>query len=518
MRQSAAVALAGFDDNSGVEMLLSALQQQPLPPIPEVAALIRLQEPRTIPLLIPKLHAVNEEIGRDQFDIETEDMPDVSADARTETTPGSRDAILSSHDQAVSLLQENLTGMSEPTDGCSSFAAQALSSFGETAEEPLLDALHDPSPSIRSGAGFALGLIGDPRALPALIADLQDPQPAARRGAIAGLADMEDVRAVPPLLAALSREKNSDIKLELYHALAEFREPEILTAFLPLCRNRDEHLRLFAVSTVRKFNDPRVLPCMLAALRDRNFDVRDEVTNGGPWAENPKAITALVRALPYSAGPLLHLRSPVEMTRLLGTLKSTNLDQRATAILKLSLYRDPRVVNALIRFLGDKYPDMRGMAITALGTVIGPQDLPHLLPFLTTLPTADDRINLVSILGAAGGAAVAPLAELAQDESPEVRTAAAKALGSTGDPGAIDPLLSLLKDPYGDVRFAALNAIGAIDGPRAFEARLSLLHDIPITGPQFAFPQAFRSLHTVSALLEILSAKPPLLEVQAMKK
>ncbi len=113
--------------------------------------------------------------------------------------------------------------------------------------------------------------------------------------------------------------------------------------------------------------------------------------------------------------------APAALPLLLAAVKSSNQQQRQQAVQVLSKYRDPQVVDVLIGLLFDKDSDMRYAALDSLKSVIGTPELPRLLPFLTILPTSADRAHLVSILGAAGGAAVQPLAELTQDESPEIR-------------------------------------------------------------------------------------------------
>ncbi len=121
VRDSAAVAMAGFGDASSVDILLDNLKG-PTIPMHDASALVRLQEPRAIPLLIRHLHAVNEEQRPAPFDIESEDG-----------------------------IGGRLTG---GVMNANSNAAEIIAGYGEKAVEPLLTALHDSSPAIRSGAGL----------------------------------------------------------------------------------------------------------------------------------------------------------------------------------------------------------------------------------------------------------------------------------------------------------------------------------------------------------------------------
>ncbi len=53
------------------------------------------------------------------------------------------------------------------------------------------------------------------------------------------------------------------------------------------------------------------------------------------------------------------------------------------------------------------------------------------------------------------------------DDSSKVREAAAKALGTMGDPRAVDPLIAALGDPLDSVREAAAAALERLGEPLA---------------------------------------------------
>ncbi|MGB9837879.1 HEAT repeat domain-containing protein [Methanothermobacter sp.] len=58
-----------------------------------------------------------------------------------------------------------------------------------------------------------------------------------------------------------------------------------------------------------------------------------------------------------------------------------------------------------------------------------------------------------------------------------VRAAAARALGSIGDPGAVEPLMNALEDPDIEVRISALRALGSFRDERSVDAVEGYLND-----------------------------------------
>src|SRR4030042_4078226 len=85
-------------------------------------------------------------------------------------------------------------------------AALALTKMGTPAVRGLLLSVEDAEPDVRAEACWALGEIGDERALDPLIAGLRDEDWGVRRNAAASLAKMGNKKAIPPLIMALGDE------------------------------------------------------------------------------------------------------------------------------------------------------------------------------------------------------------------------------------------------------------------------------------------------------------------------
>ena len=69
---------------------------------------------------------------------------------------------------------------------------------------PLIEALSDPHPAVRSDIVQALGRLRDSSAIPGLIASLKDTDPSVRAAAIAAIGKIKDRDAVDPLICCLT--------------------------------------------------------------------------------------------------------------------------------------------------------------------------------------------------------------------------------------------------------------------------------------------------------------------------
>jgi len=88
------------------------------------------------------------------------------------------------------------------------------------------------------------------------------------------------------------------------------------------------------------------------------------------------------------------------------------------------------------------------------------------------------RMAAANALGELGEEdAVPELAKVFDDSDPRVRARAARATGVIGDPRATNPLTNLLGDPKAGVRLEAAEALGRIGNRQALEALLELYDD-----------------------------------------
>jgi HEAT repeats/PBS lyase HEAT-like repeat len=116
--------------------------------------------------------------------------------------------------------------------------------------DALIAALKDPDRAVREDATIALGQIGDPRAIDALIEAMKDG--AVKRHAIASLGMIGDPRALPPVLDAL---KGKGIRQD--------------GTPTPGCIvSEDAFIKEAAATALGQFRDPRVIPDLIMLLKD----------------------------------------------------------------------------------------------------------------------------------------------------------------------------------------------------------------------------------------------------------
>jgi HEAT repeat protein len=103
--------------------------------------------------------------------------------------------------------------------GCAGRRREALGKIGDPQAVPaLMEALKDRDERCAPGGGGALGKIGDPQAVPALMEALKDRDENVRRAAAEALGKIGDRQAVPALLEAL-KDRNEDVRQAAAEAL-----------------------------------------------------------------------------------------------------------------------------------------------------------------------------------------------------------------------------------------------------------------------------------------------------------
>jgi HEAT repeat protein len=397
-----------------------------------------------------------------------------------------------------SLLNDRLSALTSRSGGPnapSDYAAQrrqvedAVRGLGLTRDRAsvgvLMSLLKHSDSHLVVAAIEALGLIGDPQAVPPLLDLLKMPFTLeARAGdsplrvATVALGRIGDPRAFEPLVTLMEKAEHrwwAPIREPAAEALVRV-DPK--RAALPLA-NRLRKTESFDTAQIShlcallgRTGDPLAVPVLGPYLLSDIATSRGAAANAlkaiGGTREGIDAIIAQMKLA--GAGKrsafaivLAELGHPV-FDPLVAALKDAAPETRHGAAWSLGYLRDPRAVTNLIAALRDPHENVQAAAAWALGELKNPAALEPLTA-LAAGPGSLSRIGAVEGIGALGGPAAydALLPLLTRDTNAEVRAVCATALGRADDPRAAESLrIASTNDPVAAVRQSATRALAEL--------------------------------------------------------
>ncbi|MDX1992106.1 MAG: HEAT repeat domain-containing protein [bacterium] len=181
-------------------------------------------------------------------------------------------------------------------------------------------------------------------------------------------------------------------------------------------------------------------------------------------------------------------------------LKSPDADVRRNAAWWLGRQRDIRIVEALIPVLNDPDPTVRLRVAESLGNM---KDDRAVMPLVTALSDDDVQVRtaVINALGLQGDwrALDAIVMQLGAAEA-QIRMAAADALAKLPDARAVGALVGrLLEDEDPDVRYSASRALGEIGQP-AVDLLLLALHGEPDVSAKLYMAEILAKAHDQRAV------------------
>lgn len=193
-------------------------------------------------------------------------------------------------------LIESLIDQLRGDEKAAIYAAQELILYGEQAVPYLIQALGDGDRDVRLKVIWPLWMIGDPRAVDALIAALQhDPDAKVRRHAACALGVIKAAKAIHPLISAFA-DSDTRVRWDSAIAVAKMGTDAIEPLVIAL-QYGGEQVRLGAVTAFGWMRDSRAVEWLAEALSDRDAEVRVRAVFALCWVGGESAVEPLIQAL-----------------------------------------------------------------------------------------------------------------------------------------------------------------------------------------------------------------------------
>ena len=368
--------------------------------------------------------------------------------------------------------------------------------------DELIRQLETGDPNERYQAASALGQLGDPKALPALLQALDDEDPNVHIAAARAVGKIGDLNAIQNLFDAYERrtvrfaepifeaigeilgrtdpdDKNRAVFSRIVDRLIQFvqqddsfdtivrakaaaealgktRDPKAIPILLERLRKRGSfEMAKAAARALRHFDDPQVIQALTEVAANRNIDekLRETAVQSLGDIGNPEVVDTLIPILEEGSG------KPYP------TLGDTLRKETARALGRIG---NPKAIEPLIRTLQKEWDwskfGLRQAIIDALGNFRDPQLTDALVGALSSdYHTAAAAAELLKKLR--DRRAVEPLIRIVEDDgnkgvySDHRRRFAAQVLGVLGDPRAIPALVNALHDDDEDIRKAARESL-----------------------------------------------------------
>jgi HEAT repeat protein len=350
---------------------------------------------------------------------------------------------------------------------------------------------------VREAAAQALGEIGDPRAINALIAAL--PDKSIRPAVVEALGKFKDASILEPLVNAL-KDTNQAVTGAAASALGRLstrpqndalrtRAVQLLIVAL---KDSSSAVRSQAAELLGTLHSPHSVEPLVATLKDSIGSVRISAARALGLIGDSRGILPLINAFRVNKigseheavkDALITIGSPA-VDPLITALSDVDVDVRQPVVHVLAQLGDPRSIQPLIESLHDSNIYVRKDAAEALDRLgwrpaadrngawywIARQEwdqciqvgTPALGPLIAVLGDVDHRVRdraVEALIQLGDARAVEPLIDLMGDSNGLVRISAAEVLGKLGDNRAVDPLIVALKDSDRDIRQAAAQAL-----------------------------------------------------------
>ena len=282
-----------------------------------------------------------------------------------------------------------------------------------TAVDLLLPALNDSAAVVQAAAAFALGLLKDARAIPALLLSAQGGQIEAVT-AIAKIGGDDGARVISDIIASAPAEATAPV---VHQALLESWRLGARAPVSQLVRFADAGAPATswrAIYALARLRSPQGAASLIRGLADPDPQSRSVAARG------------ISNALLDSAR--IDARAAIEALRPL--LGDPDPHIRVNALRALASFRDSSVANVVASLVADRDIGVAVQAETTLGVIRGAVAIQTLRGRLTSPVFAIKRQAVIALAQADSAAGVAAAAAITRDADWRWRSVAAEAFGA----------------------------------------------------------------------------------------
>ncbi len=367
--------------------------------------------------------------------------------------------------------------------------ARALGRLKTRAAGPMLiELLQDSSPDVRARAAEALGAIGDRMSIEPLVQKIKDHAAKVQEAAGAALVKFGKISTMP-LLNALALERDKFALKAILLLLGKIGDPKAVPALIAHLRSSYYIVRQAALTALIRFGGTIVsllVPLLSFNAADIEILKKDAAGHTHPEPQM-RAIKALGGLEDHRAVSLL--KKLVEdglpdvqeaAAAALGQIGCAAWG-RCCALKVLAEVGEADLVPRLIPSLDDDSDNVRYEAVKAIGRLGGPEALAPILR-ITAMDRTDfiraEAFRVLRAIGAGQPAVPEAAIQALDDKARDVRTQAAAILGVFHDRKCLPLLLKAMADAHWSVRESAENALlnfGADAVPPLLEALTSPL-------------------------------------------
>lgn len=198
--------------------------------------------------------------------------------------------------RAVAPLTEML---GESSDFLRHHAALALARFGRTGFDRLLETLRDEDSPGRGAAAYALGDIGDRRAVEPLIESLGDKNHVLRQHSAVALGKLGDPRAFQPLLDAMKDVEEEEVRAKATEALGKLGDARAVDPLIAALAGEDEYVWTSAARGLGYLGDQRAVGPLITALDCKYSSVQQAAARSLGTLNDPKAVEPIIKLLEH---------------------------------------------------------------------------------------------------------------------------------------------------------------------------------------------------------------------------